>query len=168
MAARIEDDTLKVGLLMEAAQAQQTMAAQTLDRLREHTAGLDSIVREEIRNTLLDEMRALGEDSQRAVEALRRLQRAANLRLFVWGLTSAVLTSGVPFALAWFALPTRAEVAVLSSKRDALAADVARLIHEGGKVDLRHCGTTRRLCVRIERGAPAYGDNGDFLVLKGY
>ena len=69
MAARIEDETLKLGLLMEAAQSQQTLAATTLERLREHTAGLDAIVREEIRATLLEEMRALYEDSRRAAEA---------------------------------------------------------------------------------------------------
>jgi len=82
-----EDETLKLGLLMEAAQAQQTLAATTLDRLREHTAGLDTIVREEIRATLLEEMHALDEESRRASEALRRLQRTANLRVIVWSTT---------------------------------------------------------------------------------
>jgi len=78
-----EDETLKLGLLMEAAQAQQTLAATALDRLREHTAGLDRVVREEIRATLLEEMQALDEESRRAAEALRRLQRTANLRLIL-------------------------------------------------------------------------------------
>ena len=82
-----EDETLKLGLLMEAAQAQQTLAATALDRLREHTAGLDRVVREEIRATLLEEMQALDEESRRAAEALRRLQRTANLRLILWSTT---------------------------------------------------------------------------------
>jgi len=66
---------------MEAAQEQQTLATTTLDRLREHTAGIDAIVRQEIRATLLEELQALDEDSRKAAEALRRLQRTVNLRL---------------------------------------------------------------------------------------
>jgi len=106
-----EDETLKLGLLMEAAQAQQTLAATALDRLREHTAGLDRVVREEIRATLLEEMQALDEESRRAAEALRRLQRTANLRLILWSTTVLSLaprsrllplseTSSVPTSIA--------------------------------------------------------------------
>jgi hypothetical protein len=164
----MEDETLKLGLLMEAAQSQQTLAATTLDRLREHTAGLDSIVREEIRNTLLEEMGALAEDSRRAAEALRRLQRTANLRLIAWGAAVFTLTSLVPCAIAWWLLPTRTEIQALGAKRDELTANVARLARQGGNLELRHCGTTQRLCVRVDRSAPTYGAAGDFLVLKGY
>ncbi len=168
VAARLEDETLKLGLLMEAAQAQQTLAATTLDRLREHTAGIDAIVREEIRATLLEEMRALDEDSRRAAEALRRLQRTANLRLILWSAAILSLTSLLPCALAWWLLPTRAEIQALGLKRDELTANIARLSRQGGNVELRHCGNAQRLCARIDRSAPAYGATGDFLVLKGY
>jgi len=159
---------MKFGLLMEAAQSQQTLAATALEHLREHTAGLDAIVREEIRSTLLDEMRALSEDSQRAAEALRSLQRTANLRLVAWSVALVVLTGLIPFALAWWTLPTRADVAALSSKREALTTNIARLSREGGNVELRRCGTARRLCVRVDREAPAYGEAGDFFVVRGY
>jgi hypothetical protein len=164
----MEDETLKLGLLMEAAQSQQTLAATILDRLREHTAGLDTIVREEIRTTLLEEMRALYEDSRRAAEALRRLQRTANLRLMVWSAAVFTLTSLVPCAIAWWLLPTRADVQALGAKRDELTANIARLARQGGNMDLRHCGTNQRLCVRVERNAPPYGEAGDFLIIKGY
>ena len=53
MVAGAEEETLKIGLLMEAVQAQQTLATSMLERLREHTAGIDAIVREEIRATLV-------------------------------------------------------------------------------------------------------------------
>ena len=39
---------------------------------------------------------------------------------------------------------------------------------EGGRIDLRHCGEANRLCVRVERKAPFYGENSDYAVLKGY
>ena len=164
----MEEETLKLGLLMEAAQSQQTLAATTLERLREHTAGLDAIVREEIRATLLEELRALYEDSSRAAEALRRLHRTANLRLIAWTVTVLFVVSLVPCAIAWWLLPTRAEIQALGVKRDELTANIARLSRQGGNLELRHCGTTHRLCVRVERTAPAYGEAGDFLIVKGY
>jgi hypothetical protein len=168
MAARMDDETLKLGLLMEAAQSQQTLAATTLDRLREHTAGLDAIVREEIRATLLEEMRALGDDSRRASEALRRLQRTANLRLIAWSAAIMTLASLLPCAIALRLLPTRVEIQALGARRDELTANIARLSGEGGNVELRRCGASQRLCVRVERSAPAYGAAGDFLIVKGY
>jgi hypothetical protein len=164
----MEDETLKLGLLMEAAQGQQALAATTLDRLREHTSGLDAIVREEIRATLLEEMRALSEEGHRAAEALRKLQRTANLRLIAWSAAVLSAASLLPCAIAWWLLPTRADILALGAKRDELAANITRLSRQGGNVELRHCGTTQRLCVRIERGAPAYGATGDFLIVKGY
>jgi len=168
VAARIEDETLKVGLLMEAAQAQQALAANTLDRLREHTAGIDAIVRQEIRATLLDELQSLENDSRMAAEALRRLQRTANLRLIAWSGIVLSVASLLPGAIAWWLLPTRAEIDALGARRDELTANVARLSRQGGNLELRHCGATQRLCVRIERSAPAYGAAGDFLIVKGY
>ena len=166
--AAAEDETLKIGLFMEAAQAQQTLATTMLERLREHTAGIDAIVREEIRATLLEEMRALGDDSQRAAAALRRLQRTANVRLVAWGAAVLSLSALFPFGLACWLTPTHAEIEALIARRDELAASIAGLSRQGGNVELRHCGPKQRLCVHIERGAPAYGPAGDFLVVKGY
>jgi hypothetical protein len=168
MAARMEDETLKLGLLMEAAQAQQTLAATTLDRLHEHAAGLDAIVREEIRATLLEETQSLCEESRRAAQALRSLQRTANLRVIAWGAAILSLASLVPCAISWWLLPTHGEIQALLERRDELTANIARLSRQGGNVELRHCGSAQRLCVRVERSAGAYGAAGDFLILKGY
>jgi len=151
----MEDETLKVGLLMEAAQSQQTLATTALDRLRENSAGLEAVVRQEIRATLLEELQALSEDSRKAAEALRRLQRTANLRLIAWSAVVLSVASLLPCAITWWLLPTRAQIEALSAKRDELAANVALLSSQGGNVELRHCGTMQRLCVRIERRAPA-------------
>jgi hypothetical protein len=168
MAARMEDDTMKLGLLMEAAQTQQTLAATALERLREHAAGLDAVVREEIRSTLLEEMQTLAEEGRRAAEALRKLQCTANLRLAVWSVVILTVAAALPFGAAWYLLPTRADVAELRARRDELAANLAQLTRQGGNAQLRRCGTAQRLCVRIDRSAGAYGDGGEFLVVKGY
>lgn len=164
----MEDDTMKLGLLMEAVQAQQALAATALERLREHTAGLDAVVREEIRHTLIEEMHGLAEDGRRAAEALRGLQRTANLRQLLWMAAMVSVAAVVLCLIARYLLPTRADLAVLAAKRAELAADVARLTRQGGNVELRRCGAAQRLCVHVDRGAPAYGEGGEFLVVKGY
>jgi len=168
MAARLEDETLKVGLLMEAAQAHQAHAASALERLREHTAGLDAIVREEIRATLLEEMHSLADDSRRAAVSLRAVARVANLRLTVWSAAMLVLAALVPCIIVRWWLPSPAEISALAAVREQLAANVARLAQQGGRAELRHCGSAQRLCVRIDRSAPSYGDAADFRVVKGY
>jgi hypothetical protein len=167
-ALHMQDDTMRLGLLMEAAQAQQTLAATALDRLREHTAGLDAIVREEIRSTFVEEMRALDEESRRASEALRSLHKAANMRFVLWGAAIVAFTSLAPLGLVWSMLPSRGEIETLSKRRDELAAGIERLTRQGGAVDLRHCGKALRLCIRVDRSAPSYGEGGDFVVVKGY
>jgi hypothetical protein len=73
-----------------------------------------------------------------------------------------------PLGIAWYLLPTRADLQALAARRTELAADVARLTHQGGKVELRRCGAAQRLCVHVDRSAPAYGEGGEFLVVKGY
>jgi hypothetical protein len=35
-------------------------------------------------------------------------------------------------------------------------------------LDVRTCGASARLCVRVDRNAPAYGPGADYLVVKGY
>ena len=163
-----EDLTIKAGLLMEAAEAQQSAMSGTLERLREHAAGLDGVVREEIRATLVEEMRNLAHDTHSACDALRQLKRAAGLRALLFTAVAAAVAAVVPLAMALWLLPSRAEVQALRAAREELAADVARLSERGGHAQLRHCGAERRLCVRVDRTAPAYGEGGDFLVVKGY
>jgi hypothetical protein len=68
----------------------------------------------------------------------------------------------------WWLLPSQSELAALRSKRDELASNVAHLEQRGGRIDLRHCGGTDRLCVRVDRKAPVYGEAADYLVVRGY
>ena len=164
----MEDSTVKVGLLLETAEVHQAAVAETLERLRQHAAGLDAVVREEIRATLVEELQDLQRYSQLAVESLRTLARHANLRIIALGAALAILASAIPFALAWWLLPSPAEIAALHASRDQLSADIARLRGEGATVDLKHCGPERRLCARMDRAAPRYGEAADYVVLKGY
>jgi hypothetical protein len=164
----MEGETMKLGLLMEAAHAQQALGQAALEKLRAHMQGLDEMVREEIRRTLTDQLQVLGNDARRAAEALRSLRRTANLRTALWTMGVTALCSCMSLCEVWWVTPSQAEIAALRTKRDELASTVAKLNQQGGRVDLRRCGDGSRLCVRIDRKAPAYGETADYFVVKGY
>jgi type VI protein secretion system component VasF len=56
---------------------------------------LDAVVREQIRQTLIDELRGVHIESQRAVESLQRVQKAAELRVLWWSVGITALSAMV-------------------------------------------------------------------------
>jgi hypothetical protein len=56
----------------------------------------------------------------------------------------------------------------LRARREELAASVAKLEQQGGRIEWRRCGEARRLCVRVDRKAPSYGEKADYYVIEGY
>lgn len=166
--SNVPEATLNLGLLMEAAHAQQTLAESVLEKLKNYMEGLDDIVRDEIRRTLVDEIQVLGNESRCAAEALRRLGRAANARVAGWTVGLTLVCSVIPLLAQWWLIPSQSELAGLRARKDELTASIARIEEGGGRIDLRHCGGTERLCVRVDRNAPVYGQSGDYFVVKGY
>jgi hypothetical protein len=79
----------------------------------------------------------------------------------------AALAALIPGLVLWWSTPSGAEIASLRARRDTLSADLARLEAQGARAEWRRCGEAQRLCVRIEHGAPAYGEAGDFYIVKG-
>jgi hypothetical protein len=166
--AAMDETTMKFGLLMESAQAHQKLAETHLERLRAHTQDLDGVVREEIRRTLIEELHEVTAESNRAVHALRGMKRVAGMRGLILSAAAAALSTAVPIAIARWVLPTPEQVDALRARRDQLAANVSRLEQQGGRIEWRRCGESARLCVHVDRTAPAYGDKGDYFVVKGY
>lgn len=164
----MDDATMQLGLLMEAAQTHQRSAESTLRKLRTTTNDIGNIVRDEVRNVMVNELQSLEADSQRASNALREVQRAATLRVLIWSVGITTLCSGIPLLLACWLIPSRGEIAVLRARHDALATQIASLEERGGRIDLRHCGAGARLCVRVDRKAPTYGEQSDYLIVRGY
>ncbi len=164
----MDDDTMKFGLLMESAQAHQKLAEAHLEKLLAHTQDLDGVVREEIRRTLIDELKSLTAESDRAARALEDMRRAATLRGIVWNIGIALLCASIPAAIARWVLPSASEIAAFRAQRDVLVRSIAQLEQRGGKADWHSCGESRRLCVRVDRQAPAYGEQADYFVVKGY
>jgi hypothetical protein len=164
----MEDVTMKFGLLMESAQAHQRLAESQLEKLRTHTRDLDGVVRDEIRRTLVDELKTLTVETTRAAKALRKVRRVGVLRGALWSLGLALLCALIPVGVARWVLPSPAELAALRAKRDELNSNLQRLQQLGGRVEWRRCGEAGRLCVRVDRKAPAYGEKADYVVVEGY
>jgi len=164
----MDDATMKFGLLMESAQAHQKLAEAQLDKLRAHTDDLDGVVRDEIRRTLIEELQMLTAESTRATQVLQRVGRGAFVRGTLWSIVMAVLCTGIPTGIMRWALPSESQITSLRARRDELAASVATLERRGGRIDWRRCGAAARLCVRIDRSAPTYGEQADIYVVAGY
>jgi hypothetical protein len=167
-APAMDPETVKFGLLMESAQAHQKLAETHLEKLRAHTQDLDGVVRDEIRRTLVEELRMLTTESRRATEVLRNMKRASASRGAIWSIATAILCTAIPIAVMRLVVPSEAEIAALRARRDQLAASVASLEQHGGRIELKHCGEAARLCVRVDRKAPTYGEKADFYVVAGY
>lgn len=164
----VDDGTVKLGLLMETAHSHQELVDASLKRLQAHTQDLDQVVRDEIRRAFVAELGALIDEGARTADMLRSMRRAAGARFGWWAALICVAPGiAVTLLLAWW-LPTAGQLTALRAEQARLSAGIARLADSGGRIDLRHCGDSARLCVRVDRRAPAYGEQADYLVVRGY
>ncbi len=163
----MDQDSVKLGLLMETAQTHQKLAEAAIEKLSEHTQALEAVARDQIQRALVDALKAVHAEAQRAVEALQKMKRAANARVTLWTLGLTATSVAVALFVAWWLLPTPVEIARLRTERDELASNIAVLNQRGARADLRRCGAGR-VCVRVDLGAPRYGESSDYMVIKGY
>ena len=164
----MEDTTMQLGLLMEAAQAHQKAAESSLRKLKSAVNELAGVVREEVHRVVLEELESLSADGKRAADAIREARRAANARTVTWSIAITTLCSLIPVALAWWIIPSQPDIAALRARHDELVTKIASLEQRGGRIDLRRCGAGARLCVRVDRRAPTYGEQSDYLIVRGY
>ncbi len=160
-------ETLRVGLLLETAQAQQRVGEELFERLRDHLRALDAMVRAEVARAACESLGALSSEAEQAQATLRRLGQGTTIRLLAWNTAAMALSVAVTFAIVHLLLPSRAQVSELRARRELYAADIRRLRQFGGAVDLRRCGTTGKLCVRVHPNGPRYGRHGDYLLVNG-
>lgn len=159
---------MTLGLLMETARAHQQLVDESLTRLEAHTHGLDEVVRDQIRRTFVDECGALVEEARMAVHALQRLKRTASRQFTWWSVALTLLSGGAALLVLEQLVPSQGELTALRTQRQQLSAAVNQLAEDGGRVELRRCGRARRLCVRIDKQAPVYGEAADYFIVKGY
>jgi hypothetical protein len=163
-----DDDSVRLGLLMETAHTHQELIDGSLKRLQAHTQGLDEVLRDEIRRAFIAEFGHLIEESARTADALRSLGRAVTVKAAWRGaLIGALPCIAATLLLSWW-LPSPNQIGTLRIEQQRLSASIAALADSGARMDLRRCGERSRLCVRIDRRAPAYGERADYLVVLGY
>ena len=163
----MDQDSVKLGLLMETAQTHQRLAEAAIEKLSEHTQALETVARDQIQRTLVDALKTVNTETQRAVDALQKMKREANARVTLWTLGLTVIWAVIALFVAWWVLPTPAEIARLRTERNELVGNIAVLNQRGARADLRRCGAGR-VCVRVDLSAPRYGERSDYLVIKGY
>lgn len=161
------DDLARLGALLDVAHTQQQLVNSALTRLEAHTRGVDAIVRDEIRQTFISECVTLEEEVSKTVAALQRMQRLATLRMASWGVALMVMLCSALVLAINHMLPSADQLADLRAQRARLSRQVEQLEDAGGRIDLRRCGPKARWCVRVDRSAPGYGPDNDFLIVKG-
>jgi len=163
----MDDTHQKLGILIETAETTQQLATALVQRLEQHTRGLDAIVRQEIRRTLIEELREVHTESQRAVDSLHRLEHAGRRRAAFWTLGLLACSTALSLAIAAWWLPSPSEMTKLTAQRADLLASLDVLKQHGARADLRTCGD-HHLCVRVDPKAPRYGEQSDYFVVHGY
>jgi hypothetical protein len=150
------------GRVLEAVHAQQAQIHGILATLDTRSRDLDAVLADTVQRAFLD---AAG---LRAAGTLSQIHRATGTRFALWSFGIVSCCSLVPAVASWMLMPSRTQLTQARQDLDQLSAGIARLSREGGRIEMRHCGEAGRLCVRVERKAPFYGENSDYAVLKGY
>lgn len=167
----MDEEAIKLGLLLEAAQTHQALATALIEKLQAHTTGLDEVVRDQIHRTLLEQLRGLHTESQNTVAALRTERQQIRTRTIIRSVAmmglSALVTLAIALGVAWYVLPSRSDIEALRAERDQLADNAALLEQHGARADLRRCGG-EHLCVRVDLTAPRFGEQRDYFVIRGY
>lgn len=159
-------ETLKLGLLMETAQAHQRLSADVLAQLNEHVRTLGEMVRVQVTRAVVESLDGLREETNQTTRALRRLRRATDVRSVLCSGAAMMASAAIAVAVVHLEVPSARQIAALRTRRALLAEDVKRLHQYGAAVDVRRCGPNGKLCVRVRRHGPAYGPHGDFLLVK--
>lgn len=164
-ATDMDETTLGLGLLMEAAQAHQALAESSLNALQGQVRGLDVMLRDQVQQVLSEGLWAVTQECSRATRSLQSLRRVVGARAMLWAVATAGLCAALLLVAAQWLLPSPEEMIRLRAHRDELAAAITELQRRGAGIDWRRCGETHRLCVRIDTGTPAFGPLGDFRIV---
>ena len=183
----MDPETMKVGLLMEAAQTQQHTAQASqqaveaaISRLEAATRGLEPAMRDAVTKACFKEFEAvfkqmyaqMHQEVNLTGQTLKRLRSGFTWRLgTLAGLISAASTAVVLIAFLvgvyLVGLFDRSSASTAASRLRGEPAAIAEIERRGLFVDVALCGEPRRVCVRVEPKAGAYGPRRDQMVVGG-
>jgi len=118
---------------------------------------------------LLNELSGVTAGAVRAEAALRQVVSWASWRLLGW--IMALIVALVLFgwlsstALVWWDTGT---ISNLQDEITQLQANHAAWVKEGMLGKLNYCVPGNRPCIQVDESAGAFGDNGDYRIIKGY
>ena len=126
--------------------------------------GIQQQTRSALGDSVSPAVKALQGVTERAEQAEENLHQAS--RSLSWKWTAICAAMGCTLlatvvGLSMLLVPTPGEIA-------ELRANVEYLEAKGGKINLTHCGPSKRLCAEIDIKADAWGENGQFRIIKGY
>jgi hypothetical protein len=164
MKSELSSDSGAVDLtrVLETVNAQQSQVSGLLETLDSRSRDLDAAVGEAVQRALTN---AAG---LRAAEKLAQIHRATGVHFARWSLGIVSTCALVPTVLSWMLLPSSAQLTQARQTLQQLSAGIAALSREGGRTQLRYCGETKRLCVRVDRKSPFYGEDADYMIVRGY
>ena len=161
----MDPDTMKAGLLMEAAEAHQQLAKVALTRLDAVTRSLEPAVRDAVTQAALQEFRTMHEEAQRTAQALRQLRGGFTVNLWLMAGLMAVI-SGLVLLIGIFWIGGLPGGPPSGLRGDA--AVMSEIGRRGLVVDVSLCGdAARRVCVRVDPKAGGFGPRKDQMVAAG-
>jgi hypothetical protein len=158
----MEATPVDLSQILATVHAQQSQIHGLLATIDSRSRDFDAAVGDAVQRVLTDSA------GMHAAENLSQVHRTTGRRFARWSFGVVSACAVVPTLLSWALLPSRAQMLQARQDLEQLNAGVAQLSRQGGRIELRHCGEANRLCVRVDRKSPFYGENGDFMVLKGY
>jgi hypothetical protein len=158
----MEATPVDLSQILATVHAQQSQIHGMLATLDSRSRDFDATVGDAVQRALADSA------GIHAAEKLSQVHRATGVRFARWSFGVVSACALVPAFLSWALLPSRTQVLQARQALEQLNAGVAQLAGQGGRIQLRRCGATNRLCVRVDRKSPFYGENADYMVLKGY
>ena len=164
--AGMNEDIMKLGLLMEILSRATEGGQQHLYRLQACTGNLDGVVREEIRRTLIEELRELMAEGKAAAQALRRLRCVADWRTGLFGLCWPPRPA--PCRGSSCAHSTmETEIERLRGERAQLVGRCRPVASVRRRHRLARCGPNNAcVCGSIVKGRPMGAEQADFLPAK--
>ena len=158
----MEATPVDLSLILATVHAQQSQIHGLLATLDSLSRDFDTTVGEAVQRALSDSA------GIPAAERLSQLHRATGVRFARWSFAVVSACAVVPALVSWALMPSRAQVLQARQTLEQLTAGVAQLTRQGGRIELQHCGDANRLCVRVDRKSPFYGEHADYVILKGY
>jgi hypothetical protein len=165
----LDPEQRKIAALFAAFEEINGRVDKAIGRFERAVGGVDSAVRQSVREAVAQEVGGLSEHVMKAKASLEALHRAANWRQLLHGSGWSVTAVLLAFLASWLYLPSSAEMSRLRAEERRLQTSIEQLASRGGKSQLMPCGVSNEhLCVRVDPALGRYGESHDYFVVHGY